>query len=104
MLRRRVSGSGGNAAPSNRLGLQSLLENPRDLVFATPATKAGCPIQAVLWLEWANGSGSATPVRHDRLGEIKGPCPWRTVFVTEFTQTLKSSSGALVTCPTKVVP
>ena len=25
---------------------------PRDLRFLSPATKVGCPIQAVLWLEW----------------------------------------------------
>jgi hypothetical protein len=28
--------------------------------FATPATNAGCPIQAVFWLEWDNGSRCAT--------------------------------------------
>src|ERR1700690_68160 len=27
----------------------------RTTVFATPAKNAGCPIQAVLWLEWDNG-------------------------------------------------
>src|ERR1700685_208235 len=30
-------------------------------VFAIPATNAGCPIQAVLWLEWDNGCRFATP-------------------------------------------
>src|ERR1700690_4019958 len=32
----------------------------RTTVFTTPATNAGCPIQAVLWLEWDNGSRRAT--------------------------------------------
>jgi hypothetical protein len=30
------------------------------IVFATPATNAGCPFQAFCWLEWDNGSRCAT--------------------------------------------